>query len=631
MNENSDQGNGKIPADQPDSATEKPSATFAGRAEELAKKAREKVESGVKQAADAFQKAGGVEGVKKSVADAAQKAKNKFEAAGGVNGIKARISKIIEEVRNGFVPDDGLTSFKGLASRFKNLWKSSIAGKSTVIIVAVVLLSFIFHGGKTNNRPTGGSSSTIDWSEGLQYTSKTAQLDTSLPITSPNTLSVTGVVVGIQGELNNAGEVVVSSVIPDSPAAQKGILKDDIITMINSQGVRRPEQLISILMFHNPSDSLSVNYKRGDKSDAVWMFGETNLATIYYNPSIAKTQAGDAGGDRRLSLGKYDGVDDASMTYAYLFTTNITPDENAANVLHAIYQYWDSTFGIFDRNSNDPESTKTYSVFNANLLGMIFHAATKAKSEAISPLAVGAYEAMYIVLRDYYIPNYGNMPGVKEAAEILRPVYKDIVTKREAKFQEDIANINKKYRHSGGWKFLKWGMSEEDVLLACKCVAPTNMPTQELLFNQSRNAGLYCDMGGRKQYEIPPSDMTSWYFSNPYGINIFFYKNKLIAVVVDAHKQLDEQTQETHPLIDALKNDYPNGKIIGETVESMPSSEAPMFDRRLLLSAEVVQFIADDGDTLVHTVQYGLARLNEAEGIYFYDSQAIKAFTCSEF
>ncbi len=48
------------------------------------------------------------------------------------------INNYINNIKEGFVPDDDTKGFKGFISRIKNLWKHSIHGKITIILICLL-------------------------------------------------------------------------------------------------------------------------------------------------------------------------------------------------------------------------------------------------------------------------------------------------------------------------------------------------------------------------------------------------------------------------------------------------------------------------------------------------------------
>ena len=50
------------------------------------------------------------------------------------------INNYINNIKEGFVPDDDTKGFKGFLSRIKNLWKHSIHGKITIILICLLVL-----------------------------------------------------------------------------------------------------------------------------------------------------------------------------------------------------------------------------------------------------------------------------------------------------------------------------------------------------------------------------------------------------------------------------------------------------------------------------------------------------------
>jgi len=85
-------------------------------------------------------------------------AMKKFDEAGGIEGIRRKVVEFGTGVKAGFIPDADKAGFKRHASRFSNLWESGKAGKSTLIVGAVVVLLLVFvRGGRGEAEPADSS------------------------------------------------------------------------------------------------------------------------------------------------------------------------------------------------------------------------------------------------------------------------------------------------------------------------------------------------------------------------------------------------------------------------------------------------------------------------------------------
>lgn len=72
---------------------------------------------------------------------------------------------------------------------------------------------------------------------------------------------------GVELALRPPGEpgVLVRAVVPGSPAERAGILKGDVIATIDSQGVGRPADVVSLVGSHRAGDRIAIALTRGDQ------------------------------------------------------------------------------------------------------------------------------------------------------------------------------------------------------------------------------------------------------------------------------------------------------------------------------------------------------------------------------
>ena len=232
----------------------------------------------------------------------------------------------------------------------------------------------------------------------------------------------------------------------------------------------------------------------------------------------------------------------------------------------------------------DMSALKQFTALNEDLLIHILNSARKTGEnvniEELSPEQMTAYEAMYIILRDYYVPYYNDMPDVQKARDSLRHVYTSIVSRKQKQLTEQLASIKALYKNQGGWKYLKWGMSEDEVRLLFK----VNEPNEGELYKQEHlmdngAASYYCDIYGDTRSDVRRNETFELCTrgriatkDTPYdpGKSTYFYfwKEKLIAVVwKSGRSKLADETFENHPIVDTLKKEYPKGEIIKETIK----------------------------------------------------------------
>ncbi|MBM4018008.1 MAG: PDZ domain-containing protein [Planctomycetes bacterium] len=60
--------------------------------------------------------------------------------------------------------------------------------------------------------------------------------------------------------------VVVTSVVPDSPAQEAGLAAGDVITAVGDQRVRGPEHFVDLVCGHNPGERVTIAWTRGGKA-----------------------------------------------------------------------------------------------------------------------------------------------------------------------------------------------------------------------------------------------------------------------------------------------------------------------------------------------------------------------------
>jgi S1-C subfamily serine protease len=68
---------------------------------------------------------------------------------------------------------------------------------------------------------------------------------------------------GAQMESVPINRVLVSAVVPNSPAAQAGIGPGDIIVTVNNQAISQPGDVTALLRHLHPGDSVSIQIERG--------------------------------------------------------------------------------------------------------------------------------------------------------------------------------------------------------------------------------------------------------------------------------------------------------------------------------------------------------------------------------
>jgi|GEM_PF-4959652 hypothetical protein len=71
------------------------------------------------------------------------------------------ITNYIENIRAGFIPEDGTKGYGAFISRIKNLWKHSIQGKVTIIVLSLFIMGMVTpdYSGSSGSRPSSSSSS----------------------------------------------------------------------------------------------------------------------------------------------------------------------------------------------------------------------------------------------------------------------------------------------------------------------------------------------------------------------------------------------------------------------------------------------------------------------------------------
>lgn len=437
--------------------------------------------------------------------------------------------------------------------------------------------------------------------------------DVSLPVTQASALTVTGSQLRFQFKNDGNGKVVVTEVQDDGGDKFHPIKPGDVIAEFESKEITAAENLRTYLECRKPGYSLSLKLFRGEEKIYASVKDDPVDVTVYFNPAISKRKITPSG---RFHVS-------SDTTYPYLLAIQYlghceSNDSTvaASDVLEKLYSKWEWASNTWARDSKPDIG---YTQLSSALLEVIID---KTKNMGDLKKNDRLVEAMYILLRDYYLPNYGTMPGAKEAASVLKPHYCSIVDSRNAAIKKRSAELDSKYGNRGGIGLFKWGMSEEDVLYVAKQagIKDIRKVTADELGPRTRNfVGLYSDEYGIKEYRIPKQDASRFdILSGPY---LHFYKGKLFAIVDEI--SLSNETEDSHPLCDKLKKQYPSGKIYQERVKGVPHPEGY---REFPIKVYATRFKCITNKDIVFTVQYGLSQFNSDEGVYRYDPDVVSQF-----
>jgi S1-C subfamily serine protease len=65
------------------------------------------------------------------------------------------------------------------------------------------------------------------------------------------------------------GKVVISEVIPDSPAAKAGLKSGDVVFKVGKEEIKDQQNLVEMISKHKPGDKVSVVIKRDGKEQTI--------------------------------------------------------------------------------------------------------------------------------------------------------------------------------------------------------------------------------------------------------------------------------------------------------------------------------------------------------------------------
>lgn len=65
----------------------------------------------------------------------------------------------IDNIKAGFIPDGDLNGLKGILSRIKNLWRHSLQGKITIVVVCIIGLAGLPDSSSSSSSSNSNSSS----------------------------------------------------------------------------------------------------------------------------------------------------------------------------------------------------------------------------------------------------------------------------------------------------------------------------------------------------------------------------------------------------------------------------------------------------------------------------------------
>lgn len=281
---------------------------------------------------------------------------------------------------------------------------------------------------------------------------------------------------------------------------------------------------------------------------------EEKQAILYFNDNLRKIIQSRT--DENLLTYSTQGLSRSHEIYNnyvkmlnYLEMEKETPEVAEISTLTALYTLYDKT-----DNGNNKLNTGIYSMVNffiynsiKNISLNIHQILTDNKMPQKGDLNLSIYFKK--MMNDYYSVNYNEMPEIKNTLSIIN----DNLSKLQAKNNATISSIEKKYMNvQGGWKFLKWGMSIDEVnsLLIKNGMSKLSFQTEFVPHIR------YDDEYGDFQSKIIQEGESDFADEPNRGrFHFYFIDAKLIAV------RQYFRSEDNIAVVNQLKKKYPNGII----------------------------------------------------------------------
>ena len=260
---------------------------------------------------------------------------------------------------------------------------------------------------------------------------------------------------------------VITEIIPNSGAQKAGVRVNDRIRFSGTAPTTK-------MGFSNAHRDLPIGKKvetliyRGDKIKIVHInVGYSNFKA-YYNNNLVKKELSFQSSSPVILQGSYS---DGLAMFVHMMDnfykevvaiTELRKDSNSAceEILNGFYILYD-----WSKKSNKRLYKDVYSVLNLmfyNYLSSLVEVFSKPEGKDFYEKENGqnVVDFMEKIFSMYYLPNYSDIPGIQNTYNQIKLASAKIAKDK----QTALTGVKKKYQKSkGGWKFLKWGMSVNEV------------------------------------------------------------------------------------------------------------------------------------------------------------------------
>jgi hypothetical protein len=410
------------------------------------------------------------------------------------------------------------------------------------------------------------------------------------------------------------GDVLIMRLTDNQGTATKvGLKEGDIIGLISID--------TRILSFYSINEFLNVwwNLKLGD-AGVFSITRANNLIRIpfkvevktsdYYLPTTLKKCAlNNTDAHKRISLlhtddywtgiAKHKAICDNFISYLGVpCGSQDEANQKSDTIIASLYDLYDKGFSTA---SNNLKSDLDLYVLTNDCL---YHAIVKIISKAYTSYLSNDNSAkkeiedhrflMYSIhklIGNHFVPNYPSLDNISNIATQSEFIISSI----NSDHTNIITSINNKHKQDGGWKYLKWGMTIDEV---SKLIAEYDHKHKLRLIDNE-----YLTLRYWEDESFIPNGITE--YRDGIG-SLYFFENVLFGRTVDI--AFHDYTHNNKDIIDALSNDFPDGKIYKSLGPGLSINEFYHF-----------KYDSDRMRVFTRLVPPGYA----GGGVYYYDTEIL--------